>query len=447
MYSLEQLRSLTVSEIKKIAQSLSVPSPSVGRKDEIIAKILQAQEKETQELENDVCKEDNVNVEQVNNAVQHHDSVDGEGVLEIMPEGHGFLRVNNYFSSYQDIYVQQKHINSYGLRTGDYIKGKIRKFDSTKLPSMLYVDSVNDLPLSKISGRPNFDYLKASFPNHRIRLENKNNRLDFALRAIDLIAPIGKGQRGLIVSPPKAGKTILLKKIAQAIISNHPEVHIMLLLIDERPEEVTDMEMEVDCEIVSSTFDQSAAHHIKVADLALKRAKRLVEAGRDVIILMDSITRLSRAHNTAAENTGRTLSGGLDAAALFEPKKFFGSARNIADGGSLTIIATALIDTGSKMDDIIYEEFKGTGNMEIHLSRRLSERRIFPAIDLNVSGTRREDLLLSDKEISAMWLIRKVLGKNDMADSTEMLIGMLTKTISNDEFIDRLNENARIEKW
>ena len=494
-FTLKQLLQLNLSDVRKIAQAKRVPSPTTGRKEDIAERIIKVQSGEIApsnetrgkkpndnnldmlnieraenpaglrtslpELSADPCDDEIPYIaeeepeipseeEQNTKAVQPANCSDvsqGKGVLEVMPEGHGFLRVNNFYNSNQDIYVQQKHIGIYGLKSGDFVEGKIRKFDSTKLPSMIFIDTVNGFPLDKLISRPQYDALKASFPDRRIRLEGKQSRLDFALRAIDLVAPIGMGQRALIVSPPKAGKTILLKKIAQAIINNHPDIHVIMLLVDERPEEVTDIEADVACEIASSTFDQSPSHHIKVADLALKRAKRLVEAGRDVVILMDSITRLSRAYNTVAESSGKTLSGGLDAAALIEPKKFFGSARNVKGAGSLTIIATALVDTGSRMDDIIYEEFKGTGNMEIHLSRKLSERRIFPAIDLNASGTRREDLLLSEKELTGMWLVRKLLSRNDTADSAEVLIDMLTKTISNDEFLERLNERSRMDKW
>jgi transcription termination factor Rho len=480
-FTIEQLSKYNLTEIRKPARTLRAPSPTSGRKEEIIDRILRLQSGElapSQETRGKKPNDSSINGEilpvspiETQYALQSNapalelekeeitvlppsvidaqftdDSYVG-GALEIMPEGHGFLRVNNFYNSNGDIYVQQKHISCYGLRSGDFLYGRVRKFENSKLPSMIYIETVNGLTLDKLHGRPNFDFLKAAFPDRRIKLENSGNRLDFALRAIDLIAPVGMGQRALIVSPPKAGKTVLLKKVAQAIRANDPDIHVMMLLIDERPEEVTDMEDSVDCEIASSTFDQSPIHHIKVSDLALKRAKRLVEAGKNVVILLDSITRLARAYNTVAENTGRTMSGGLDAAALVEPKKFFGSARNIKDGGSLTIIATALVDTGSRMDDIIYEEFKGTGNMEIHLDRRLSEKRIFPAIDMNASGTRREDLLLSEKEMQGIWLVRRLLSKSATMDATEMLIDLLTKTISNDEFIDRLNESQRFDKW
>lgn len=361
-----------------------------------------------------------------------------KGILEIMQEGYGFLRVSNFYSSDADVFVPLHQIRRFMLRNGDLVECKARAFNNVKRPSAIFIFSVNGKSCSNLFNRPFFEELKPVYPTQRLRLEGKQNSIDFALRAIDLVAPIGMGQRGLIVSPPKAGKTILLKKIAQAISKNHPGVKLMILLIDERPEEVTDMMESVDADVTYSTFDMPPEHHTAVAELVMKNAKRRVENGEDVVILLDSITRLARAYNHTAEQTGRTLSGGLDSNALFEPKKFFGAARKIRDGGSLTIIATALIDTGSRMDDVIYEEFKGTGNMEIHLDRRMSERRIFPAIDLNRSGTRREDLLLDNRELEAVWLVRKMLGSGNTVEATEQLLEMLTRTKNNDSFIDQL---------
>ncbi|MCM1043699.1 MAG: transcription termination factor Rho [Corallococcus sp.] len=359
------------------------------------------------------------------------------GILEIMPDGFGFLRTNNYSSSpNKDIYVPPTQIKRFNLRTGDKLKCKARLFPDRSAPSVIFIYEINDMLCANAFRRTPFESLLPCHPDKRLTLEMDKN--EYALRAIDLVAPIGKGQRGLIVAPPKTGKTILLKKIAQAIRHNHPDVYLTVLLIDERPEEVTDFKQSVDCDVVYSTFDQTAQHHTQIAELVLANAKRRVELGQDVMILMDSITRLARAYNQTAELSGRTLTGGLDSTALQEPKKLFGAGRNVKNGGSLTILATALIDTGSRMDDIIYEEFKGTGNMEIHLDRRMSEKRIFPAIDLNRSSTRREELLLTTQQMEGMYLIRKSLSGNDPVAATEELLDMLTCTSSNAEFIETL---------
>ena len=360
------------------------------------------------------------------------------GILEVLPDGYGFLRGENYLSGPKDIYVSPSQIRRFNLKTGDKIvgKGRIQK-EGEKFQALLYVTSVNgDDPEVALRRRP-FDQLTPIYPDNRITLEMDPKEL--STRLIDLIAPIGKGQRGLIVSPPKAGKTILLKKIANAITTKYPDIEVIVLLIDERPEEVTDMQRSIKGEVIYSTFDELPEHHIKVAEMVLERAQRLVEHKKDVVILLDSITRLARAYNLTFPPTGRTLSGGLDPGALHKPKRFFGSARNIENGGSLTIIATALIDTGSRMDDVIYEEFKGTGNMELHLDRRLSEKRIFPAIDINRSGTRREELLLSQKELEGIWAIRKAMSNVGTADVTEMIISRLMNTKTNEEFISGIN--------
>ena len=360
------------------------------------------------------------------------------GILEVLPDGYGFLRGHNYLSGPKDIYVSPSQIRRFNLKTGDKLigKGRIQK-DGEKFQALLYVSAVNGDTPDLALRRRSFEQLTPIFPEERITLESEPKEL--STRLIDLIAPIGKGQRGLIVSPPKAGKTILLKKIANAVTLKHPEIEVIVLLIDERPEEVTDMQRSIRGDVIYSTFDEVPDHHIKVAEMVLERAQRLVEQKKDVIILLDSITRLARAYNLTIPPTGRTLSGGLDPGALHKPKRFFGSARNIEHGGSLTIIATALIDTGSRMDDVIYEEFKGTGNMELHLDRKLSEKRIFPAIDINRSGTRREELLLSQRELDGIWTIRKAMSNLGTAEVTELIVNRLMLTKTNEEFVNGIN--------
>ncbi len=361
-----------------------------------------------------------------------------EGVLEVLPDGYGFLRSENYLSGPRDIYVSPSQIRRFGLKTGDKLRGKGRiPKEGEKFQALLYVQSINGDTPDVASKRVPFEYLTPIYPEKRITLETAPR--EFSTRLIDLIAPIGKGQRGMIVSPPKAGKTILLKKIANAITVNYPEVELIVLLIDERPEEVTDMQRSIKGEVIYSTFDEVPEHHIKVAEMVLERAQRLVEQKKDVVILLDSITRLARAYNLTIPPTGRTLSGGLDPGALHKPKRFFGAARNIENGGSLTIMATALIETGSRMDDVIFEEFKGTGNMELHLDRKLSEKRIFPAIDINKSGTRREELLLSQKELESVYAVRKAMSNMGTAEVTEILINRLLQTKTNDDFVKSIN--------
>ncbi|CEH32672.1 transcription termination factor Rho [Romboutsia lituseburensis] len=356
------------------------------------------------------------------------------GVLEILPDGFGFLRGSNYLSTEDDVYVSPSQIRRFNMKTGDKVKG-ITRHPKTgeKFRALLYVQKINDENPETAIQRRSFELLTPIYPEERLTLERSQN--DIATRLIDLISPIGKGQRGLIVAPPKAGKTSLLKNVANSISKNHPDVELIVLLIDERPEEVTDMRESIDGDVIYSTFDQVSSHHVKVAEMVLNRAQRLVEHGKDVVILLDSITRLARAYNLTISPTGRTLSGGLDPGALHGPKKFFGAARNIRQGGSLTILATALVETGSRMDDVIFEEFKGTGNMELNLDRKLAEKRIFPAVDIYKSGTRREDLLLTDQEKTALWKLRREMSNNSVMEVTDKVIELLKRTKNNDEFI------------
>ncbi len=362
-----------------------------------------------------------------------------EGILELIPDGYGFLRFDNYQSSDKDVYVSPTQIRRFNLKTGDKVLADVREKDEdNKFRPLLYVHKVNgDTPDVAIH-RHSFDSLTPIYPVERMKLESDDGQNDFAMRLVDLMAPIGKGQRGLIVSPPKAGKTTLLKNIANAITKNHPEVELIVLLIDERPEEVTDMQRSISGDVIFSTFDEMPEHHAKVAEIVLERAKRLVEHKKDVVILLDSITRLARAYNLILPPSGRTLSGGLDPAALYKPKKFFGAARNIEKGGSLTILATALVETGSRMDDVIFEEFKGTGNMELRLDRSLQEKRVFPAIDILRSGTRREETLLTPDELKAVYAIRRLTNGNNWQSITEELIHMLLKTKDNRQLTEQI---------
>jgi len=367
---------------------------------------------------------------------------DGGGVLELQPDGYGFLRAENCSPGHDDVYVSIAQIRRFSMKNGDLVEGKTRpRREGDRYSALMYVERINGAPPAEAEKRRAFDSLTPIHPNRRLTLEDPTVTCgDLAIRMLDFIAPIGLGQRALIVAPPKAGKTILLKKIAQAIIRNDPGAHLMLLLIDERPEEVTDIRRSVPAEVVHSTFDAPPENHIRVSELVYERAQRLVEQGRDVVVLMDRLTRLSRAYNAAAPQSGRALSGGLAPGVLQKPKRFFGAARNLEEGGSLTIIATVLVETGSRMDEIIFEEFKGTGNAEIQLDRSLSEKRVFPAIDLARSGTRREELLLTGEELEGVRSVRKVLSSSTMADATEQLIGMLVKTRTNREFFARLRE-------
>lgn len=408
--NISELEEKTTAQLQEIGKSLGVTGYYKLKKRELIYEILR------KETENDglLLK---------------------DGILEILPDGYGFLRVDGYSPGPEDVYVSPSQIRRFDLRTGDVVLGQVRPpKDNERYFALLRVVAVNLLDPEKSSKRPHFDDLTPVYPDERLRLETDPDEI--ATRLIDLIAPLGKGQRGLIVAPPKAGKTTVLKKIANSITTNYEDVELIVLLIDERPEEVTDMERSVKGEVVNSTFDQPPENHVRVADLVLERAKRLVEHGKDVVILLDSITRLARAHNLVVPPSGRTLSGGVDPAALHRPKRFFGAARNIEEGGSLTILATALIETGSRMDDVIFEEFKGTGNSELHLDRRLAERRIFPAIDINKSGTRKEELLLTSEEQEMMWLLRKALSQMGPAEIMDLLIDRLTNTKSNAELMD-----------
>ncbi len=367
------------------------------------------------------------------------------GVLEIM-EGYGFLRVSNYFSGPNDVYVSIAQIRRFNLRNGDFIEGRTRtRREGDKYDALLYIDKVNGQAPDSMVKRPNYEDLIPIFPNERYTLETPGKLNNLSVRLIDLISPIGKGQRAMIVSQPKAGKTTLLKQIAAGITDNYPDTHLIVLLIDERPEEVTDMRRCIIGEVVASTFDELPEHHTRIAEMVQERAMRLVELGKDVVILLDSLTRLTRAYNLVIPPTGRTLSGGMDPGALHKPKRFFGAARNIENGGSLTVIATALVETGSRLDDIVYEEFKGTGNMEIHLDRKMSEKRIFPAIDIYKSGTRREDLLLSSEELEGVYRLRKIMaGGGGTAEVTESVISMMIKTNTNEDFLIRLKDWIRI---
>lgn len=370
--------------------------------------------------------------------------IEANGILEVMPDGFGFIRCENFLPGENDVYVAPSQIRRFNLKTGDIIAGNRRvKAITEKFAALLYIKTVNGYPLSATERRPNFEDLTPIFPNQRLHMENTRERTSVAMRVLDLLAPIGKGQRGMIVSPPKAGKTTLLKQVARAITTNHPDMHLMILLIDERPEEVTDIKEAIvgpNVEVIYSTFDEQPDRHKRVSEMVIERAKRLVEHGRDVIILLDSITRLSRAYNLTIAPSGRTLSGGIDPAALYMPKRFFGAARNMREGGSLTILATALVDTGSRMDDVVYEEFKGTGNMELVLDRRLSEKRIFPAIDILKSGTRRDDLLLTREEAEAVDIVRKATNSLRPDEAVEKILDLFSKTRNNREFCEMVKK-------
>jgi transcription termination factor Rho len=410
-----ELKSKKISELTTIAKELSIQGYADLRKQDLIFKILEAQ-----------TEKDGLTF--------------SKGVLECLPDGYGFLRAvdYNYLPSPDDIYVSPSQIKKFNLRTGDTVSGQVRPpKEGERFFALLRVEAVNDETPDQIRDRALFDNLTPLYPNNRIRLETAPG--EYSMRIMDLLVPIGKGQRGMIVSPPKAGKTIILQKLANSILRNHPEVFLIVLLIDERPEEVTDMERSVNAEVVSSTFDEPPERHVQVADMVLEKAKRLVETRRDVVILLDSITRLARAHNTVVPHSGKILSGGVDANALHRPKRFFGAARNVEEGGSLTIIATALIETGSRMDEVIFEEFKGTGNMEIILDRKLSDRRMFPAIDVNRSGTRKEELLLESEELNRVWILRKLLSDFSTVEAMEFCLEKMRGTKSNKEFLRSMN--------
>lgn len=417
-----QLTNSTLSELRRMAREKAIRGHSTMRKHELVEALSGV-------IAADGPASDNEEKIEADNAA---------GLLEIMNDGFGFLRRYRYRYSDDDIYISASQIRRFNLRTGDMVAGIIRPpKDNERYYALLQVESINDENPESFSRRPIYTSLVPVHPREALRMETEPHIL--ATRIIDLLIPIGKGQRGLIVSPPKAGKTILLKQIANSISSNHPEVTLIILLVDERPEEVTDMERSVKADVASSTFDQKPENHIRISELVLERAQRLVEQGHDVAILLDSITRLARAYNLVIPPSGRTLSGGIDPAAFYKPKRFFGAARNIDGGGSLTIIATALIDTGSRMDDVIYEEFKGTGNMELHLDRKISERRIFPAIDISRSGTRREELLLDERKIELMWALRRAMGNTQNIEFLEMLLGKLKQTRDNEDFLSSMH--------
>ena len=413
--NLSELKKKPTSALFELAQSMGLESISRVRKQDIIFAMLK-------------------------NHAQSGEDIYGDGVLEILQDGFGFLRSqnSNYLAGADDIYVSPSQIRRFGLRTGDSISGKIRPpKDNERYFALLKVDTINFESPDQARNKILFENLTPLHPNDRMRMERGNgSREDITARVIDIVAPFGRGQRGLIIAPPKAGKTLMLQNMAQSITSNYPDCHLIVLLIDERPEEVTEMSRMVQGEVVSSTFDEPASRHVQVAEMVIEKAKRLVEHKKDVIILLDSITRLARAYNTVIPSSGKVLTGGVDANALHRPKRFFGAARNIEEGGSLTIIATALIDTGSKMDDVIYEEFKGTGNSEIHLDRRIAEKRVFPAININRSGTRREELLTTPDELQSLWILRKFLHNMDELESMELLFDRLSKTKNNNEFFD-----------
>ena len=445
---MQNLEDMTIADLKQLAKENNIKNISKLKKEELVNILKQIQNKteEPVNLKYDSEDDEAENLDELNESVityQVNNEEDEiiEGILEVLPDGYGFLRGDNYLSTPKDVYISPIQIRRFRLETGDLVKGISRCKEGEKFPSLIFVGEVNGEHPEKAMKRVRFDELTPIYPNERLRLETQTTK--YATRIIDLISPIGKGQRGQIVAQPKVGKTTLLKEIANSISANNPECELIVLLIDERPEEVTDMKRSIKGQVVYSTFDELPEHHVKVAEMVIERAKRLVEQNKDVVILLDSITRLTRAYNLVIPSSGRTLSGGIDPASLHKPKKFFGAARNIENGGSLTILATSLIDTGSRMDDVIFEEFKGTGNMEIHLDRKLSEKRIFPAIDINKSGTRREDLLLSKKELETVYAIRKALNNLPVADVTEHIISEMVKSKNNDEFLDNMDAFLR----
>ncbi|WP_057544213.1 transcription termination factor Rho [Paraclostridium sordellii] len=482
--NLENLNDMTLVQLKELGKELGIKSLSKYKKNELIEIISEKKSKDMidnkkenekeikseqkQSLDKQENKQENktfenrnhenkqarynhqsnnkssYNVKEVDEAKivdEFNTSKDDEvmGVLEILPDGFGFLRGPNYLSTEHDVYVSPSQIRRFNMKTGDKVKGITRHPKSgEKFRALLYVQKINDENPETATKRRAFETLTPIYPQEKLTLEKYQNEI--STRLIDLISPIGKGQRGLIVAPPKAGKTVLLKSVANSIVKNHPDVELIVLLIDERPEEVTDMQESIDADVIYSTFDQVSSHHVKVAEMVLNRAQRLVEHGKDVVILLDSITRLARAYNLSISPTGRTLSGGLDPGALHGPKKFFGAARNIRQGGSLTILATALVETGSRMDDVIFEEFKGTGNMELHLDRKLAEKRVFPAVDIYKSGTRREDLLLTEEEKAALWKLRKEMSNNSVYEVTDKVLEILKRTKDNKTFIKYIKE-------
>ena len=446
---MQDLESMTLVELKELAKENNVKNISKLKKEDLItvlSSIISVEKDDAEEVENTEILEKKEPVERrydengepiVDYKLTNENDVIVEGILDILPDGYGFLRGDNYLSSPKDVYLSPIQIKRFRLDNGDIVKGISRLKEGERFPSLIFVGEVNGEHPEKAMKRKRFDELTPIYPTEKLKLETVPN--EYAMRMIDLISPIGKGQRGMIVAQPKVGKTTLIKKIANSITQNNPEVELIVLLIDERPEEVTDMKRSINGQVIYSTFDELPEHHVKVAEMVLERAKRLIEQGKDIVILLDSITRLARAYNLVIPSSGRTLSGGLDPTALHKPKKFFGAARNIENGGSLTILATALVETGSRMDDVIFEEFKGTGNMEVHLDRKLSEKRIFPAIDINKSGTRREDLLLTPEEKETVFALRKAMNSMPVADVTEQILSLMTQTKNNKEFIVKID--------
>ncbi|MBQ4526853.1 MAG: transcription termination factor Rho [Clostridia bacterium] len=454
--SYEKLSESNLKELRELARSIGIKSTTKYNKDKLVKLICEHAHNRDDSMDVERCNIDKDESCDDAEKVSVHIDADSDnqsdgttpasnlnptgeagGILEVLADGYGFLRGDNYLTTPDDVYVSPIQIRRFNLKTGDYLHGVTRKGnENDRFDALIYVKTVNGDTVDKSIRRKSFELLTPVYPDERLRLEREGG--DYAVRLIDLLAPIGKGQRGLIVAPPKAGKTTLLKSIANSISANNPEVNLIVLLIDERPEEVTDMKRSINGEVIYSTFDELPDHHIKVAEMVLERAQRLVEHGKDVVILLDSITRLARAYNLTIPSTGKILSGGIDPGALHKPKKFFGAARNIENGGSLTILATALIETGSRMDDFIFEEFKGTGNMEVHLDRKLSERRIFPAIDIYKSGTRKDELILDVRERDAAWNIRRSLGSSQGADAVESIITNIIRTENNEEFISRM---------
>ena len=458
----EKYESLSLATLKDLAKARGLKGVSTLRKPELIERMLQEDQLENEEnnkkaekKEPDKKAEEEEHKKAENESSQSHVAAEnvqldsGEkanGILEVLPDGYGFIRCENYMPGENDIYVSPSQIRRFNLKTGDIIRGNIRiKTQGEKFSALLYVTSINGFHPSEGQRRYNFEDMTPVFPNERLRMERPGGTV--AMRIVDLISPIGKGQRGMIVSPPKAGKTTLLKDVAKSILKNNPDMHLIILLIDERPEEVTDIKEAIrgnNVEVIYSTFDELPEHHKRVSEMVVERARRLVEHKKDVTILLDSITRLARAYNLIIPPSGRTLSGGLDPAALHMPKRFFGAARNMREGGSLTILATALVETGSKMDDVIYEEFKGTGNMELVLDRKLQEKRVFPAIDIQKSGTRREDLLLTKEEQEAVYIMRKALNGMKSEDAVEQILNMFARTRNNEEFVQTVKKQKFI---
>ena len=435
----EKYESLSLAALRDIAKARKLKGVSTMKKSELIELMLEQDEKDNakevkEEIKNE--KAGVADIEQLDSGMVAH------GIIEVLPDGYGFIRSDNYLPGENDVYVSPSQIRRFGLKTGDIISGNTRiKTQAEKFSALLYLTKINGVSPSEATKRANFEDMTPIFPNERLRLENGQSST--AMRIVDLLSPIGKGQRGMIVSPPKAGKTTLLKQVAQSVLKNNPEMHLLILLIDERPEEVTDIKEAItgeNVEVIYSTFDELPEHHRRVSEMVIERAKRLVEHKKDVMILLDSITRLARAYNLTVPPSGRTLSGGLDPAALHMPKRIFGAARNMREGGSLTILATALVDTGSKMDDVIYEEFKGTGNMELVLDRKLQEKRVFPAIDIPKSGTRREDLLLSSEEQEAVYTMRKALNGMKPDEAVDNILNMFARTKNNEEFVQMVKK-------